>query len=81
MAYFNKLSFAIGYFTIQPDGVIRILKPMPPEMRERFWRTWVEFRKEIIAAEKQFIFVSYHPYIPITEEDPNAPQYADLNIE
>jgi len=53
MAYFDKLSFAQGYFHIGLGGMIVIDKPMPPDLRRRFWETWVKFRREIIEYEKK----------------------------
>ena len=80
MSYFNKLSFASGYYHLRGDGIIELKENTPPEMRKRFWKVWKEFRKEIIESEKRGYFPSTHPWIPI-EEDPNLEQYKDLDLD
>ena len=77
MAYFDKLSFASGHYHIDMDVCITIKDDMPHDMKVRFWKTWREFRKEIIAKEKAGIYSSAYPMIPIEDEDPNAWQYED----
>ena len=76
MAYYNKLSFASGYYCID-NGIITIRKEMPHDMKVRFWRTWREFRKKILEKERAGIYSSEYPMIPIEDKDPNAWQYED----
>ena len=71
-----RTSFARGYYHID-NGIITISDDMPHDMKVRFWKTWREWRKEIIAQEKQGHFSSAYPTIPIEDEDPNAWQYED----
>ncbi len=81
MSYFNKLSFASGYYHIRIDGIIELKENMPQEMRKRFWKVWKEFRKEIIESAKAGHFPSTYPCIPLEEEDPNLKQYKDLDLD
>lgn len=77
MSYFDRLSFASGYYHIDMDGRITLKDNMPHDMKVRFWKTWREFRKKIIENEKAGIYSSAYPTIPIEDEDPNAWQYED----
>lgn len=77
MSYFDRLSFASGYYNINGKGIITISDDMPHDMKVRFWKTWREYRKEIIEREKRGLFSSAYPTIPIEDEDPNAWQYED----
>ena len=71
MGYFNELTFASGYYHIDAHGVVTLAPDTPPEIRERFWKVWPDFRKKVIALEKQGIYSSAYPYLPIEELDPN----------
>lgn len=77
MSLVDRLSFASGHYHIDMDGVITIKDDMPHDMKVRFWKTWREWRKEIIEEEKRGHFSSAYPTIPIEDEDPNAWQYED----
>ena len=79
MSYFNRLSFARGYYTLSNiTGIITITREMPKEMRIRFWATWIDFRRDSIENKKKGIYRSSLVDVPIEDEDPNAPQYADI---
>ena len=71
MGYFNELTFASGYYHIDAHGVVTLAPDTPPEIRERFWKVWPDFQKKVIALEKQGIYSSAYPYLPIEEPDPN----------
>ena len=76
MSYNYRISFARGYYHID-NGIITISDDMPHDMKVRFWKTWREYRKEIIEREKRGLFSSAYPTIPIEDKDPNAWQYED----
>lgn len=75
MAYYNALSFASGYYTIWPNGVVELSKDIPEDIRKRFWEVWPEFRKKVIETQKKGIYRSDYPTLPMTDEDPNRHQY------
>ena len=74
MAYYNELSFASGYYHIE-YGIVTLDENIPKNIRDRFWETWPSFRKKVIETEKQGLFLSRYPFLPIEDEDPNMEQY------
>ena len=71
MGYFNELTFASGYYHIDAHGVVTLAPDTPPELRVGFWKVWPDLLKKVIALEKQLIYSSAYPYLPIEEPDPN----------
>ena len=57
MSYFDRSSFASGYYNINGKGIITISADMPHDMKVRFWKAWREYRKEIIEREKRGSFL------------------------
>lgn len=78
MAYYNKLSFANGYYSLGNDGVVTLKENMPPEMRKRFWKVWPSVWEELMNRAKTGEFKSDYPIIFYMEEDPNKAQYENL---
>ena len=78
MSYFNKLSFASGYYHIRRDGVVELSENMPTEMKKRFWKVWPEFWAEMMKRAKEMNFSSAYPIWEYMGEDPNKAQYENL---
>ena len=78
MAYFNKLSFASGYYHISWNGIVELKEDMPDELRRRFWETWPSVWNQMMENAKTGRFTSVYPILPYMEEDPNRAQYEHL---
>lgn len=80
MSWFSPLSFASGHFRIMPGGIVKLDPDMSEDMRIQFWKAWIPYRKQAIENEKKGLFSSRYPILPIEDEDPNKPQYANLDL-
>lgn len=58
MAYFSRLQYASGFFSIDPEGKVHILPSMPEDMKERFWKDIEEERKRCEENHRKGIYSS-----------------------
>lgn len=79
MAYMDttELAFAKGYYHIglEKFGVVRLEENTPEEIREKFWREWPKYHKKVTDLQKQGIFDSKYPILPMVDPDENKKHY------
>ncbi len=63
MSYYNDLSFASGYYTIESNGDLVLLADIPENIENKVRALWPDLRQRVIDRQKRGLYSSRDPHV------------------